>query len=69
MKVSRCMLCDNKVQFIELTATGERGFCSERCWAEYVGMPIQPEGYYGKDVKPKIRIETDEYIYEEFDEA
>ena len=64
-----CVMCNDKVQFRENTAVGERGFCSEKCWAEYVGMPVHPEGYYGKDKKPIIRIETDEYIYEEYDEA
>ena len=64
----KCILCNNNSMFNVYTAIGEREFCSEKCWAEYVGMPIQPEGYYGKAAKPTIRIETDEYIYEEYDE-
>jgi|TARA_R110002051_G_scaffold325552_1_gene428843 hypothetical protein len=66
--MKRCSLCDNPVKFVDFTAIGERGFCSEKCWAQYVGMPIQSEGYYGKEAEPIMRIETDEYIYEEYDE-
>jgi hypothetical protein len=29
------------------TAIGQRNFCSEKCYAEYVGLPVKEEGYYG----------------------
>ena len=37
----------NDGQGYVFTAIGPRGFCSERCWAEFHGMDIEPEGYYG----------------------
>lgn len=43
-----CTMCDESCKFIvEDLPTGTRVFCSEKCWAEYTGMPVQPEGYYG----------------------
>ena len=42
-----CVLCNNPVAFVQNTAIGERGFCSERCYCEYVGLPYHGEGYYG----------------------
>lgn len=29
------------------TAIGQRNFCSEKCYAEYLGLPVKEEGYYG----------------------
>lgn len=39
--------CDAPVSFKSMTSIGERGFCTEKCWAEYVGEPVKPEGHYG----------------------
>ena len=36
-----------------MTAVGERHFCSETCYAEYTGLPVYEEGYYGLG-QPKI---------------
>ena len=45
---SGCANCDKQSHFThEDLPVGPRSFCSEKCWAEYVGMPIHPEGYYG----------------------
>ena len=42
-----CVNCSKKgIMFIE-TSVGGRMFCSEKCWAEYVGEPVMPEGHYG----------------------
>jgi hypothetical protein len=30
-----------------MTAIGEKAFCCEKCYAEYVGLPVEKEGYYG----------------------
>ena len=43
----RCSMCNEMEVFVQMTAVGERGFCSEKCWATYVGMPIKEKGYYG----------------------
>ena len=29
------------------TPIGPRAFCTEKCWAQYTGMDVKPEGYYG----------------------
>lgn len=42
-----CANCDNKGVFTTMTAIGEKAFCCEKCYAEYVGLPIEKEGYYG----------------------
>jgi hypothetical protein len=42
-----CANCDAPVSFKSMTSIGERGFCTEKCWAEYVGEPVKPEGHYG----------------------
>jgi|LWDU01.1.fsa_nt_gi hypothetical protein len=45
---SGCANCDKQSHFTyEDLPVGPRSFCSEKCWAEYVGMPTHPEGYYG----------------------
>ena len=52
-----CVNCDNKsVVYLVMTAIGQRMFCSEQCYAVYVGIPIKPEGYYGLE---KIKHESD----------
>ncbi len=42
-----CVLCDKPVLFVTNTAIGRRGFCSEKCYCEYVGLEYYGEGYYG----------------------
>jgi hypothetical protein len=42
-----CDNCDAPVSFKTMTTIGERGFCTEKCWAEYVGEPVKPEGHFG----------------------
>ena len=43
-----CANCDKQSHFThEDLPVGPRSFCSEKCWAEYVGVPTHPEGYYG----------------------
>ena len=42
-----CANCDNTGVFTTMTAIGEKAFCCEACYAEYVGLPIKEEGYYG----------------------
>ena len=29
------------------TPIGPRAFCTEKCWAQFTGMDVKPEGYYG----------------------
>lgn len=43
----KCALCEKEAKFDDHTAIGVRHFCSEKCWAEYNGVPVQPEGHYG----------------------
>lgn len=32
-----------------MLAVGQRTFCSEECYCEYVDLPYNGEGYYGLD--------------------
>ncbi len=48
-----CCACPNESQFEQMTAIGKRHFCSEKCYAEYTGLPVYEEGYYGLG-QPKI---------------
>ncbi len=43
----KCVCCDKKAKFSDFTAVGVRHFCSEKCWAEYNGLEVKPEGHYG----------------------
>jgi hypothetical protein len=50
--ISGKKMCDNcgkrPQKFVdEDLPVGPRGFCTEKCWAEYTGMEVKPEGYYG----------------------
>ena len=55
-----CVQCSKKgTMFIE-TPVGGRMFCSEKCWAEYVGEPVMPEGYYG--LKENVAIPQDDHV-------
>ena len=38
--------CRNKIMYKCNTAVGLRYFCSEVCYAIYIGVPIKEEGYY-----------------------
>ena len=42
-----CCACDNASQFEQLTVVGDRHFCTEKCFAEYTGLTVYEEGYYG----------------------
>jgi len=43
----KCVCCDNEAKFSDNTAVGVRHFCTEKCWAEYNGLEVKPEGHYG----------------------
>ena len=43
----KCVLCEKDAKFDDHTAVGVRHFCSEKCWAKYMGLEVKPEGYYG----------------------
>tara|TARA_R110000796_G_scaffold99211_13_gene207242 strand:+ start:462 stop:635 length:174 start_codon:yes stop_codon:yes gene_type:complete len=43
-----CANCDKQsVMYLIATAIGQKAFCSERCYCEYVALPYLGEGYYG----------------------
>tara|TARA_R110000822_G_scaffold197781_4_gene335823 strand:- start:8223 stop:9779 length:1557 start_codon:yes stop_codon:yes gene_type:complete len=49
-----CAMCDLEGQFkVEDLPNGERWFCTEKHYAEYVGLPVYEEGYYGLG-QPKV---------------
>tara|TARA_R110000765_G_scaffold5669_1_gene17842 strand:+ start:1404 stop:2963 length:1560 start_codon:yes stop_codon:yes gene_type:complete len=49
-----CVMCDLEGQFkVEDLPNGERWFCTEKHYAEYVGLPVYEEGYYGLG-QPKV---------------
>jgi hypothetical protein len=44
----KCAICNNEAKFVvEDLPVGPRGFCCEACYADYVGLPVKEEGYYG----------------------
>ena len=44
----KCAICNNQAKFVvEDLPVGPRGFCCEACYADYVGLPVKEEGYYG----------------------
>jgi len=43
----KCAICNAPSKFTVMTAIGERSFCCEACYADYMGLPIEEEGYYG----------------------
>lgn len=43
----KCAICNSPSKFTVMTAIGERSFCCEACYADYMGLPIEEEGYYG----------------------
>jgi hypothetical protein len=42
-----CDMCSKQSKFYDMTAIGLRHFCSEKCWAQYTGVEVKPEGHYG----------------------
>jgi len=57
----RCATCNcKKVKHLVMTAIGQRAFCSEECYCEYMDLEFHSEGYYGLnayDEKDVERIE------------
>ena len=46
----RCITCNSQtVKYLVMLAVGQRTFCSEECYCEYVDLPYNGEGYYGLD--------------------
>jgi len=43
----KCAICNSPSKFTVMTAIGERSFCCEACYADYMGLPVEKEGYYG----------------------
>jgi|GEM_PF-6414443 len=60
----RCVHCAAPAKFTTMTTIGERAFCSEKCWAEYVGQPVMDEGHYGLQMLHDEAVS----IEEEFEE-
>jgi len=51
-----CAVCESEGVFqVEDLPVGTRKFCSEKCFAEYTGLPAKPEGHYGLS-KPSTRL-------------
>ena len=49
--LNTCAMCDRKAKYVvEDLAVGTRVFCSEECYATYVGLPIRGNGYYGLEL-------------------
>ena len=48
-----CAICEKDGVFqVEDLPVGIRKFCSEKCFAQYTGLPVQKEGYYGLSKSP-----------------
>ena len=48
-----CAICEKDGVFqVEDLPVGIRKFCSEKCFAQYTGLPVQKEGYYGMSKSP-----------------
>ena len=45
--MTECSNCGESSKFSTTTPTGLRHFCTEKCWAEYTGVEVKPEGHYG----------------------
>jgi hypothetical protein len=46
-----CAMCDNEPKYIvENLAVGTRVFCSEKCYALYMGFTVRGNGYYGLEL-------------------
>lgn len=61
----RCVNCAAPASFVHNTAIGERHFCTEKCWAEYTGEPVMPEGHYGLQAQHDEEVEMELEAQEE----
>jgi len=61
----RCVYCAAPASFVHTTAIGERHFCTEKCWAEYTGEPVMPEGHYGLQAQHDEEVEMELEAQEE----
>lgn len=55
----RCVNCVAPASFVHNTSIGERHFCTEKCWAEYTGEPVMPEGHYGLQAQHDEEVEME----------
>lgn len=47
-----CAMCGEPASFtVEDTPVGPRNFCCERCYAQYMGLPVEEPGYYGLEAE------------------
>jgi hypothetical protein len=47
-RIQYCAVCEKPRKYvIEDLSIGTRAFCSEKCYAEFAGVPVMVEGYYG----------------------
>ena len=47
-RIQFCAVCEKPRKYVvEVLAVGTRAFCSEKCYAEFAGLPFMGEGYYG----------------------
>jgi hypothetical protein len=47
-----CVMCGEPASFtVEDTPVGPRNFCCERCYAQYMGLPVEEPGYYGLEAE------------------
>lgn len=47
-----CAMCGEPAIFtVEDTPVGPRNFCCERCYAQYMGLPVEEPGYYGLEAE------------------
>lgn len=47
-----CAMCGEPASFtVEDTPIGPRNFCCERCYAQYMGLPVEEPGYYGLEAE------------------
>lgn len=47
-----CAMCGEPASFtVYDTPVGIRNFCCERCYAQYVGLPVEEPGYYGLEAE------------------
>lgn len=67
----KCAICNNEAKFVvEDLPVGPRGFCCEACYADYVGLPVKEEGYYGlasEDEDLFDCVACDKTVYEKDD--
>ena len=57
-----CALCGEPAIFtVEDTPVGPRNFCCERCYAQYMGLPVEEPGYYG--LEAEMRFAPEYYVH------